>query len=402
MKYIFCVLIILFASYADVFLFRINILPVEPSGFLLPLFFVVFLLRYSIKEFIDIFKSHSFKLLFLILILSIVFGVLSNATFEVIKTEIVLNIITLLLYVFVLHFCRTENKKIVTITLLLAFVVLAGSVLYDFFIGLPEYSLKLAQSARKGGFGENPNRAASGIKFLGLCVLLLLHNKKTKRYWIISILVISVFLTFSRSGIISVILILMLGTMNNWNPTFQLDIKILFKSFFKIIFLFTILYVALLSFSEIIKENFPDFTKGAAGQRMDLLLGKSDKGLLEEDSGASGGGRGGLFISYLNDFMDNPFGYGTGHSTDKTIYPSNTHNYYLYMAINYGILALILYLIYIWYSLNLSIKLNQFYYFIFFVLFVFEGFITHSIFFERPIIISLAFFDSQIYRKLSY
>jgi O-Antigen ligase len=401
MKYILSVLIILFASYTDVFLFRIDIIPVPPAEFLLPLFFVVFLLRYSIKEFIDVFKSHSFKLFFLILILSIVFGALSNATFEVIKTEIVLNIITLLIYVFVLHFCRAENKKLVTITLFLAFTILSVSILYDFFIGLPEYSLKLVQSARKGGFGENPNRAASGIKFLGLCVLLLLHNKKTKRHWIITILVISVFLTFSRSGTISVILILMLGTMNNWDSTFQLDIKIFFKSFFKIIFLFTILYVALLSFSEVIKENFPAFTRGAAGQRMDLLLGKSDKGFIEEDAMSGGSGRGNLFISYLNDFMANPFGYGTGYSTDKTFNKLNTHNYYLYMAVNYGILAIILYLVYICYSLNLSIKLSQFYYFIFFILFIFEGFITHSIFFERPILISLAFFDSQIYRKFS-
>jgi O-antigen ligase len=402
MKYILGVLIILFASYADVFLFRIGIIPFYPSDFLLPLFFGLFLLRYSIKEFIDVCKTHSFKLLLLILILSIVFGALSNSTFEVIKQEILLNLITLLLYVFVLHFCRKENKKVVTITFLLAFVVLAGSVLYDFFIGLPKYSLELAGSVRKGGFGENPNRAATGIKFLGLCVLLLLHNKKAKRYWIISILVISVFLTFSRSGTISVVLILMLGTMNNWNSTFQLNIKILFKSFFIVIFLFTILYVGLLSFSEVIKENFPAFTRGEAGKRMDLLLGKGEKGIIEEDMGSSAGGRGNLLISYLNDFMANPFGYGTGYSSSRASNRLNTHNYYLYMAVNYGILALILYLVYICYSLNLSIKLSQFYYFIFFVLFIFEGLVTHSIFFERPILISLAFFDSQIYRKLSY
>ena len=60
MKYILGVLIILFASYADVFLFRVGIVPVEPSDFLLPLFMVLFVLKYNIKEVLVRFKSHTF------------------------------------------------------------------------------------------------------------------------------------------------------------------------------------------------------------------------------------------------------------------------------------------------------------------------------------------------------
>jgi len=392
MRYILAVLIVLFSSYSDIFLYRINIIPVAPASFILPFFILVFLLRYPIKDFIDIIKSHSFKLLFVILILSIIYAAISKSQTKAITEEIVLNTITLLLYVFTLHFFRTENKKLVTLTVLAAFAVLAGSVLYDFFIGLPRYDFDLAQNVRKGGFGENPNRAASGIKFLALSTLLLLNKAKNIRYLVVTLMVISIFLTFSRSGTISVILILILGTINNWSPNFQLNFKVLFKSSFRLIFLFGILYVSLLSFSEVIKQNFPAFTRGAAG--------KSNKSVIAEDTG-KGGGRGDLFLKYLADFMDNPIGHGTSYSADKNFNPLNTHNYYLYLAINFGILAIVLYLVYIRYGFILSIKLNQFYYFIFFVLFIFEGLISHSVFHERPILVSLAFFDSRIYQRFT-
>ena len=402
MKYILAILLILFASYADIFLYRIRIVPVTPAEFLIPLFMVLFVVKYSIKDYIGIFKTPTFKLLLITLILSIVYSAVSKSPIEIIKKNIVLNIISLILYVFAVHFFRVEeNKKITLIILLTAFILLTGSVWYDFFIGLPKNNIDYALNLRKGGFGENPNQGASGIKFLGFGVLLLLFKAKSSRNLIIVLMLTSVFLTFSRSGIISVILILIFGIMNNWDQEFKINVLVLFKSFFKIVLVFSILYSILLVFSGVIKEYVPGFTKGSAGQRMDLLLGKSksNKSVVED---VANGGRGDIFISYLNNFADNPFGYGTGYSSNPRFNSANTHNYYLYMAINYGIFALIVYLIYIGYSMNLAIRLNHFYSCVFIILLIFEGFISHSIFHERSILISLAFMDSQIYRKNSY
>ena len=400
MKYILGLLIILFATYADIFLFRINIIPVPPAEFLLPLFMVLFVLKYPIKDVLMRFKSYSTKFFIAVLLLSIAFSAITKASTEIIITNISLDIITLILYIFISHYFCTEDKKTVFTVVLLAFIVLAGSVWYDFLIGLPKYNLKLSEAVRKGGFGENPNKAASGIKFLALGVLVYLEKAKTKKYILIALMVFSVFITFSRSGTVSVILILILGTINNWSTSFQITMRRLFISFFKIIILFSILYMILLSLAGAIRENFPAFTRGAAGERMDLLLGKSKKSVIAEDTNkGGGGGRGDLLFKYLDSFMDQPWGHGTGYSDDKRHNKLNTHNHYLYMAINFGLLGLLIYLVFIGYGLKLSLRKDQFYCFIFFFLFLFEGFIAHNIFYERSVLVSLAFFDSLMYRN---
>ncbi|MDO5980480.1 O-antigen ligase family protein [Flavivirga spongiicola] len=398
MKYVLGGLIILFASYSDIFLYRIGIIPVPPAEFLLPLFMGVFLLKYSIKDFIDLFRSHSFKLFLSILIFSITYAAFSQASSEIITQKIVLNTFTLLLYTFVVHYFRAEDKKTVIIVVSLCLAVLAGSMLYDFFIGLPKYNLRLSQNVRKGGFAENPNGAASGIKFLALGLLVLINKNKKLRYFTIAVMVITVFLTLSRSGMVSIVLILIFGTMNNWSSKIKLDPKTVFLSFFKIIALFSIIYISLLSFSEVIRENFPQFSRGAAGQRMDMLLGKSE---LKIDEGGTSGGRGVLLVEFFIDFLDHPMGRGTGYSSDKNFNNLNSHNYFLYLGINFGLLSLLIYLYYIGYSVKLSLKYDQFYYLIFVVLMIFEGFVSHNIWHTRTLIICLALFDSQIYRKFT-
>lgn len=399
MKYIIALLLVLFSSYADIFLYRIGIVPLQPSSFLIPLFLVICALSYSPKNYLDLFKSHSFKLFAAILFLSIIYSAVSHASNEIRIEKIALNAITLFMYIFTVQFFRAEKRWLIFLVVFLSFLTLAGSVWYDFFIGLPKYSTNLEDMVRKGGFGENPNQASSGIKFLALCVLVFLYKYNTKKIIFIAAMVVSVFLTFSRSGIISVVLILIFGTANSWNTHFKITLPILFKSLFKMAFLFVGLYLGLVFFAGIIKDNFPAFTRGAAGDRLDLLIGKSDSGGISEDMG-SGGGRGDLLFKFIDDFIDNPLGYGTGYSSDKRYNPLNTHNYYLYLAVNYGILALILYLVYLWYGFKLSIRRDQFYYLIFIIMLVFEGLISHSIFHERSILICLAFFDSQIFNTI--
>ena len=398
MKYIIAVLLVLFASYADIFLFRIGIIPVQPSLFLIPFFLILCALNYSIKSYFDLFKSHTFKIFSAILLFSIVYAAFSPAETPIIIEKISLDIITLFFYIFAVQFFREEKKSLVFLVIFFAFLTLAGSVCYDFLIGLPKYNIKLEDAVRKGGFGENPNQAASGIKFLALGVLVFLHRFKAKKILFISVMVISVFLTFSRSGIISVILILVFGTANNWNINFKISIPILFKSLFRMAFLFTGMYLGLVLFAGVIKDNFPAFTRGSAGERLDLLLGKGKGSVIAEDTG-SGGGRGDLLLRYVDRFVENPLGYGTGYTNMRKYNGLNTHNYYLFLAVNYGFIAFILYLVYIWYGYKLAFRKDQFYYLIFLTLIVFEGFISHSIYYERALLISLAFFDSLLYKQ---
>lgn len=400
MKYILGGFLILFSSFADIFLFRIHIVPFTPSSFLLPLFIVFFLINYSIKDYLDIFRSHSFKVLFFILAFSIIYAGFSEASSTIIIEKIVLNTITLLLYTFAVHYFRTEDRKTVTIVMSLALLVLAGSIFYDFFIGF-NYNARLAQSSRKGGFGENPNQAASAVKFLSLAVLLLVNETKKIRYAVVVIMVITVFLTLSRSGIVSVVLILVFGTTNNWSSRFELSGKAIFTSFFKITILFSILYIGLLSFSEIMKKTNPAFTRGAAGKRLDALLGQSKQSSNSNSGGtlSNTSGRGTLLFDYWEDFQDWPLGYGTGYTSDKNFNKLNTHNYFLYLALNLGIIMFLAYIFYIFYSIKLAVQYDQFYYLIFMVLIIFEGFISHSIWYERPLVVCLALFDSHIYRK---
>ena len=373
-------------------------MPVQPSSFLIPLFLVVCVVKYPIMDLAYIFKSHTFKLFAGLLFLTLVYSAKSPVSTELITTEIVLNVFTLVMYVYIVHFFRTESKKLVFMTVFLCFSVLAISVWYDYIVGLPKFTKSLEAMVRKGGFGENPNQAASAMKFLALCVLVFLEQYKTKRMIFIVVMVLSVFMTFSRSGIISVVLILIFGIANGWSSKFKITPTMLFKSSFKMIFLFTMLYVGLVFFAGILKSNFPELARGGMADRIDLLLGKSEGSIIAEDVG--GGGRGDLLMQYLDKFMKNPMGYGTAFTAEHNSIELNTHNYYLYIAVNLGFLALLIYFIYLFVGVKLSFKHDQFYYLIFVVLLMFQGLISHYIFYNRSMLISVAFLDSLIYKKI--
>ena len=398
MKYIIAVLLVLFASFTDIFLFRISVIPVQPSSFLLPLFLVVSAIHYSIQDMLAIFRSHTFKLFLAIALLSIIYSAVSSAPTDIIIEEIVLNILTVLLYAYMLQFFRKESKWLIFIVVFGAFTVLAGSVWYDYLIGLPKFDLALEQMVRKGGFGENPNQASSAMKFLALTILVFLQDKKLKRITVIIMMVASVFLTFSRSGIISILLILILGTLNNWQVKFNITPHKLVRSIFNMVFLLVGIYIGLVSLVGVLRNEFPELNRGAMGERIDLLLGKGDKNVVSEDIG-SREGRGDLLFSYSSDFVKKPLGYGTAFTSDRRYNSRNTHNYYLFLAVNFGIVAIIVYIVYLFRSLNLSFRYNQFYYLIFVILLIFEGLVDHHMYINRSILISLAFFDSLIYRS---
>lgn len=399
MKYALAILLVILCSYSDIFLFRIGIVPVEPSGLIIPLFIAAGFVRYSIKDFGDLVKTHTFSMFFWITIMALIYSGFTRAHQMVVITEIVLNIITLLMYLIAVQFFRKEDKTLVIATICGGFLVLGGSVLYDFFIGLPNYSMSLAQSVRKGGFGENPNQAASGIKFLALASLVHLTDKKLLKNFVIIFMLFSVFMTFSRSGLVSVIFILMLGSINSWNHRFGKDVPQMVQNSFKLMMLLIGLYLCLLVIASLLRANFPQFTRGDAGKRLDLLTGKVDK--RNVGNAAVEGGRADLLFEYYNRFKQNPLGHGTGYSSDKRVNGGklNTHNYYLFLAVNLGFIALLIYVIYVLYNIRVAFKHDQFYYLIFAILFILEGFFTHNLFHERPVVLTLAFFDAQVYNK---
>lgn len=386
----------MFGSFADIFLFKMGIIPVQPSSFVIPFFLVICAIKYPVIEILEIFRSHTFKIFAIFIFFSIVFASISPAASNIIVEEIVLNIITILLYLYMVQFFRTESKFLVFLACFGAFSVLAISLWYDYFVGLPKFSLATEQMVRKGGFGENPNQAASALKFLALTVLIFLQNNKFNRILFIVVMVLSVFMTFSRSGIISVILILILGTSNGWLPKFNINPQKFFQSIFKMILLFGSLYIVLVMLVGVLRNEFPELARGAMGNRIDLLLGRSEGSVIAEDMG-SGGGRGDLLFKFLDDVKKHPLGYGTAYSSDQRFNPLNTHNIYIFLAVNFGVIAFLLYLLYLIKSVQLSFTNNQFYYLIFIVLLMFEGLVTHHLFYNRSILITLAFFDSLIY-----
>ncbi|MBO3116904.1 O-antigen ligase family protein [Winogradskyella sp. DF17] len=401
MRYILGVIIIILASYSDIFLFRMGLLPSSPAYTIIPVFIALSFMTFPLTDILDIFRSHTFKMLALVLIFSLIYTAITRAKLAVILEKVTLNTITIFLYVLCVQFFRTSSSNLSIMVMVSAFFILGGSVVYDMFIGLPKRSLELAMSVRKGGFGENPNQAASGIKFLALAALVFLTDKIKLKYIVIAFMVVSVFLTFSRSGLVSVVFILGLGALNNWDYQFKFTPVTIVQRSVKLVILFVVLFIALVGIGNIVRANFPAFNRGEAGKRLDLLTGNSKTKNVSKQ--AFEGGREVLLAIYWNEFKKNPLGYGTGYSSDKSANNNklNTHNYYLYLAVNFGFVALLCYLVYVLYNIRVSIKYDQFYYLIFSILFILEGFFTHSIFYYRPIIVCLAVFDSQVYKTLS-
>jgi hypothetical protein len=396
MRYILFFLIILFVSFSDMFLHNIGIIPLSPAYFLVPLFFICSVITYHVRNYAKYLKTHTFGFLLLIVILSILYGVNDTVSIESIQQSIVLSLITLLLYSFCLILFVKSNPKETGFFILIGLTVMGASIWYDMFIGLPFTDLKLIGSARKGGFAENPNVAASAVKFLGLGLLLLYREKKTMRTIILVLTISSVFLTFSRSGLLSIFMAMVLLILNEWKIYFNLKMSHFFKVTIKMVIIFGVFFMLLLVFADIIKEEVPAFREGEAAERLDLLTGKSKAGVISKDDEGSHG-RQGLVLSYLNVFYTNPFGIGTGYCSDKTLNLKNTHNYYLRVAVEFGIIGLFILGGYLFKSIKLAITKNNYYYFVFIILILFECMISHFLFQEKPLVVILALMDANLY-----
>lgn len=394
MRGLLYILLIVFASVLDIYLSKTGINPTTPAYSLLPLFFAIFIIRYNPKLYGQYIKTHSFVVFFIFLVLAAIYAIWPYASGASIMTDLVNAVITLLLYLFTyILFSRSKDYEL-KLFLILALLVLISSLLYDNFVGLPG---EFEEELRKGGFAGNPNIAASAIKFLGFGLLYLYRKNIAIRWVILVVLILSVFLTFSRSGMLGMIILTFFLLLNNWNDKFDIHAGTIFKAASKLIIAFTLLYTILLTTVDYLKQEIPSLKYGDAGRRIDMLLGKSN-GLssgTRDDQGKYG--RKGLLIYYVDKFTSNPFGYGTGYTADKSINKKDTHNFYLKAAINYGIFGLLLVLGFFAVSFKLSISFNSYYYSVFIFIFMVECIASHSVFVEKPTIIALAFMDSVLY-----
>lgn len=398
MKYVLFFFIILFASFSDLFLYRIGLIPFKPADFLIPLFFLFCVVTFKLTNYVKYLKTNTFKFLLVFFILSVLFGLNQTVEYEEIKTSIANHFITLLLYSFCLILFASSSLKEKRLFLLIGLVVIALSIWYDMFIGLPIDDVYLMEQARKGGFGENPNVGASAVKFLGFGLLLLYREVKIIKNILLVLIFSSVFLTFSRSGLLATLMFIILLLFNDWKPYFNIKVSRLIVTGIKSILVLGLLYAFLLAFADIVKEEVPAFRKGAAAERLDLVTGRSKSGVISQDD-QSNFGRKTLVENYLNDFYANPLGYGTGYCSDKTINYKNTHNFYLRTAVEYGVIGLIILVIFLFRSINLSLTQDNYYYFVFMLMILFEFFISHFMFQEKPIVIVFALMDADLYFK---
>jgi hypothetical protein len=390
MKYLLFILLFIFTTSLDRYLFNSGVIPLEPSKFFIPLFLIISVLSYKYELYLSVFKTHTFKFFLIFFFLSIFFSTISEASFEVVITDIVNKIITLMLFTMAMCFFHKYDIKLTKTLFFISIVVLGLSIWYDTFFGLEFTKIGL----RKGGFATSPNAASSAIKLLGFCLIINIKNSKS-RLLLLLFIASTIFITFSRSGFLSLLIIIIFLVINQWSPKFNVNAWKLISSSFKIIAIGLVSYFILLNIADILQKQIPEFSEGSAGKRIDLLLGRSNPNdIMFLDQGESG--RETVALKFIDLFKDNPFGYGTGYTSDIEINSTNTHNYYLTAAIDFSIIGLLVLIWFLFSGFKFAIKFNYYYYFIFFILLFFECFVSHDLFTHRAIIISLAFMDYNL------
>lgn len=384
----------MFTTSLDIYLNKAGIIPLKPSQFFLPLFFGISILSYGLNKYLRVFSTHTFKALMLFFILSILYAINTDTAYNIVIVDVFNKLITLFLYVMAILFFENNNKKFITKLFFISIIILGLSIWYDTFFNL-KHGIDIL---RKGGFAENPNVGASAMKFLGFALLILI-TKSRLRIVVLFFVLITIFITFSRGGLISFTMLVILMLINQWRPNFNLVSSAVFSSIFKAIVILLLSYIVVFNMAVFIQNQIPSFSEGTAGDRIDMILGKKKKNnSVFNDDDKQKGGRVSVAKNYLEKFKKNPFGYGSGYTADYKININNTHNYYLTTAINYGFLGLFVLLWFIFKSFTLSIKFNYYYYLVFILLFVFECFISNGALTEKALIIVIAFMDQRLYK----
>lgn len=382
----------IFATSLDIYLFNSGVIEYRPAQLLVPLFLGLSLFTYKFERYLIVIKTFTFKLLLIYFILSILYSINSESSSTVIYTDIANKIITLLLYVMTMLFFYKNDEKFIKAFFVLSLMVLGLSIWYDLFFGLGYIQGNL----RKGGFSANPNIGASALKFLGLCLIIVIKNKRV-RLFIFLALASTIFITFSRSGFVSLIILFVLLIINQWEAKFNISSKKVISVVLKTTSLLLVSYFLLFNIANFIQNQVPEFSQGSVSKRIDLLLFRTDINDIISIDDKSQMGRETAALKFIELFKKNPFGYGSGYAGDVKLNNTNTHNYYLTSAIDFGFIGLLVLIWFFYSGFKSAIKFNYYYYFIFIILLFFECFISHGLFTEKAIIIALAFMDNKLY-----
>jgi len=384
MKVIISILIILLISVADIFLFRIGILPGQPSVTIIPLLFILILIN---KKYIfAMVKANKNSIVFFggLFVLSLLFAPLS--TYQNLGMSIGLYLLTFLVYLLTFSFFITLEVKTIRFIFLSALLVLAFSMLYDLFF-------RASYMARGAGFAENPNSTALRINFMLVTLLYTLEKKRHKNILLIAGMIL-VFLTLSRGGMVMYLVILLLSVSNENNRTFifkKIKTKFL-KSVMRITFI-GFLFSSLIGF---LVNVVPAFQTITVSSRMNQMTGKESL-ISRRDEGR--GGRLELSTKYFDFIIDEPLGYGTGMSSNRDFFHASTHNIYLRLALDFGVLGLSIYLFFIIRGIRLAFKYNSIYYLMFFVMIIICSLFTNTLLENRTFIIVLAALDVMIIKN---
>lgn len=384
MKTILSLFFILLLSVTDIYLYRIEVLPFEPSLSIIPLLFLFSLLNKEMLNNLKVLNKNTSLIFFVFLfIISILYSI--KSTYSDVQTSIGLVLLSIILYIVSYLFFFTVSIKNILRIFLIAYIILGSSVIIELV-----FSQNLL--TRGAGFAENPNNAALRLIILSLVILHLIKSKKHKIYLLFSLLILS-FLTLSRSGILMSSVIIIYNLLTNFN---NFDIKKLGIIVVKSITILILFFISFYFFSDYLIQNIPGFETRAAMERVNQIKGEER---LFSESDFSEGGRLTIFKNYYNLFLENPYGYGTGTSSDRDFYPKATHNTFLRLAIDFGFFGLIALFLYLFIALKKSLKSKNLDSFIFFIIILIACVFTNTLLENRTFLIGLAAID--FYRKKS-
>lgn len=378
--YILATIIFLFLVNGDIWLTRLGLLP-NPSMFIIPLFVSLSILNFFNKRTsMKLGLSHWWYLL--LILFSILFSTVRYSAMLI--PALSLSIINYFIYcsslLFFSNASHSQEKKI----FLLAYFFLLSTILYELFFSD-------GGVARGAGIDENPNSAAIKLTILGLMSLSLLKNRIFVKKLFCIVIFLSVFLTLSRSGMIISIISLMFFNIVDFKSIFSF--LLIRKNILKGFLTLFILSIFLAAVIPLVISYVPGFTSRGSQERIHQIMGQDELINTGDDDG-----RIRIFYDYLDLILSNPLGYGTGSSMDRSFYRSATHNTFLRLSIDFGIISFFIYLFYIIRMLTIS---NSSLLFAFMIVVFFSSFFTNTLFENRTFIVSLAFVECSILKKSS-
>jgi O-antigen ligase len=246
---------------------------------------------------------------------------------------------------------------------------------------------------RGAGFAENPNSSAQRILFL-FTILTFLFTQKKYKILLLVLAVVFVFLTLSRSGILILLIVFLLYHISNYGD--YINFSKVRKGLFRTSFFFLILILGFFNSIDFIVDYVPAFQHRAALQRIEQIQGRSE---FISDGDESNEGRLRIAKDYFHLFLKQPFGYGTGMSFNRDFYIHSTHNTYLRFLIDFGIIGLIIFLLFIIRHISTAFRDGDTTYISYILIIVLGGFFTNTLMENRTFIISLGVLEVLVRRK---